>query len=234
MPPKILVSASPRYEASPAPHACSFLARQRLSHWLHSAIPRVTPSNPTASRIRNHPGARARPPTLRRKLPLDHRPQLLRPRPILSLPQRPPAEQPPADQPPQTPPAPASTPAPPCRASRNPARSSRRKPACSRTGADTCGFADRTGRFAESSVFRADRNHRRRDQTLLVGKAALSARRLPRQDLSYNEHGVLVGHSPQGSYTLSAIQIDKVRLTKHKLELEGAALRPALPRRAAL
>jgi outer membrane biosynthesis protein TonB len=40
-------------------------------------------------------------------------------------------------------------------------------------------------------------------------------------DLSYNEHGVLVGHSPQGSYTLSAIQIDKVRLTKHKLELEG-------------
>lgn len=40
-------------------------------------------------------------------------------------------------------------------------------------------------------------------------------------DLSYNEHGILVSHSPQGSYTLSAIEIDKVRLTKHKVELEG-------------
>lgn len=39
--------------------------------------------------------------------------------------------------------------------------------------------------------------------------------------LSYNEHGVLIGHSPQGSYTLCGIEIDKVHLTKHKLELEG-------------
>ncbi len=39
--------------------------------------------------------------------------------------------------------------------------------------------------------------------------------------LSYNEHGVLIGHSPQGSYTLCGMQIDKVHLTKHKLELEG-------------
>ena len=40
--------------------------------------------------------------------------------------------------------------------------------------------------------------------------------------LNFNEHGELIGHSPQGSYTLSGIQIDRVRLTKHKVELEGA------------
>jgi len=56
---------------------------------------------------------------------------------------------------------------------------------------------------------------------LLVGKELFLRGGYLDNDLSYNEHGVLVGHSPQGSYTLSGIQIDKVRLTKHKLELEG-------------
>jgi TonB family protein len=40
-------------------------------------------------------------------------------------------------------------------------------------------------------------------------------------NLSFNEHGLLSGHSPQGSYTLSGVAIEKVRLTKHKVELEG-------------
>ena len=40
--------------------------------------------------------------------------------------------------------------------------------------------------------------------------------------LTFNEHGVLIGHSPQGSYTLSGIRIEKVRLLKHKVELVGA------------
>jgi hypothetical protein len=40
--------------------------------------------------------------------------------------------------------------------------------------------------------------------------------------LSFDEHGVLAGDSPQGSYTLSAVQINRVRLTKRKLELEGS------------
>jgi len=40
--------------------------------------------------------------------------------------------------------------------------------------------------------------------------------------LTFDEHGRIIGHSPQGSYTLSVIQIDHVRLTKHKVELEGA------------
>jgi outer membrane biosynthesis protein TonB len=39
--------------------------------------------------------------------------------------------------------------------------------------------------------------------------------------LSYNEHGALIGHSPQGSYTLCGMEIDKIHLTKHKVELEG-------------
>jgi hypothetical protein len=40
--------------------------------------------------------------------------------------------------------------------------------------------------------------------------------------LTFNEHGVLIGHSPQGSYTLSGIRIEKVRMLKHKVELTGA------------
>ena len=47
--------------------------------------------------------------------------------------------------------------------------------------------------------------------------AATSTTRSPSTSMAQ-----LVGHSPQGSYTLSAVEIDKVRLTKHKVELEGA------------
>lgn len=39
--------------------------------------------------------------------------------------------------------------------------------------------------------------------------------------LSFTDHGALISHSPQGSFTLNVIQIDKVSLTKHKLELQG-------------
>jgi Gram-negative bacterial TonB protein C-terminal len=40
-------------------------------------------------------------------------------------------------------------------------------------------------------------------------------------NLTFNEHGALISHSPQGSYTLNGIEISRVRLGKHKLELEG-------------
>jgi hypothetical protein len=56
---------------------------------------------------------------------------------------------------------------------------------------------------------------------LLVGKELFLRGGFLDNALTFNEHGVLVGHSPQGSYTLSAIQIDKVHLTRHKVELEG-------------
>lgn len=40
-------------------------------------------------------------------------------------------------------------------------------------------------------------------------------------NLNFDEHGRLVSHSTHGSYTLCAIEIGKVRLSKHRLELEG-------------
>ncbi len=57
---------------------------------------------------------------------------------------------------------------------------------------------------------------------LLVGKQLFLLGGYLNDNLSFNEHGMLVGHSPAGSYTLNAIQIDRVRLTRHKVELEGA------------
>jgi TonB family protein len=39
--------------------------------------------------------------------------------------------------------------------------------------------------------------------------------------LSFDEHGGIIGHSPQGSYTLSMIKIVSLRLSKHKVELDG-------------
>ena len=56
---------------------------------------------------------------------------------------------------------------------------------------------------------------------LLVGKELFLRCGYLDNTLSFDEHGVLIGHSPQGSYTLSGIQIDKVRLDRHKVELEG-------------
>jgi len=56
---------------------------------------------------------------------------------------------------------------------------------------------------------------------MLVGKALYLRGGYLDNNLSFNEHGVLIGHSLQGSYTLSGVQIDRVRVTKHKVELEG-------------
>jgi TonB family protein len=56
---------------------------------------------------------------------------------------------------------------------------------------------------------------------MLVGKQIYLRGGYLGDTLSFDEHGRIVGHSPQGSYTLSVFQIDHVRLTKHKVELEG-------------
>jgi len=56
---------------------------------------------------------------------------------------------------------------------------------------------------------------------LLIGKALYLRGGYLDNSLSFNEHGALIGHSPQGSYTLGGVEIDKVRLTKHKVELQG-------------
>jgi hypothetical protein len=56
---------------------------------------------------------------------------------------------------------------------------------------------------------------------MLLGKTLYLRDGFLDNTLSFNEHGALIGHSPRGSYTLSLIEIDKVDLTKHKLELTG-------------
>jgi TonB family protein len=56
---------------------------------------------------------------------------------------------------------------------------------------------------------------------MLVGKQVYLRAGYLGDSLNFDEHGHIVGHPPQGSYTLSIIQVDHVRLTKHKVELEG-------------
>jgi hypothetical protein len=56
----------------------------------------------------------------------------------------------------------------------------------------------------------------------LVGKPLFLRGGYLGDNLSFNEHGLPTGHPTVGSYTLSGIQIDKVHLTKHKVELEGS------------
>jgi TonB family protein len=57
---------------------------------------------------------------------------------------------------------------------------------------------------------------------MLVGKALYLRGGYLENSLNFDEHGKLIGHSPQGSYTLSAIQIDHAHLSKRKVELTGA------------
>ena len=57
---------------------------------------------------------------------------------------------------------------------------------------------------------------------MLLGKPLFLRGNYLSDSLNYNEHGALIGHVQQTSYTLCGIQIDRVHLTKHKLELEGA------------
>jgi TonB family protein len=57
---------------------------------------------------------------------------------------------------------------------------------------------------------------------MLVGKPLYLRGGYLSDNLSFNEHGGLNGQSPHASYTLCAIQFDKMRLTKRKIELSGA------------
>ncbi len=55
----------------------------------------------------------------------------------------------------------------------------------------------------------------------LVGKTFYLRGGFLDDSLKFNERGVLSGQSPKGSYTLSLIQIGRIRLLKHKVEIEG-------------
>jgi TonB family protein len=56
---------------------------------------------------------------------------------------------------------------------------------------------------------------------MLVGKTLYLRGGYLGDSLAFNEHGGISGHSVQGSYTLSMVEIDRVHLAKHKVELEG-------------
>lgn len=56
---------------------------------------------------------------------------------------------------------------------------------------------------------------------LLVGKTLYLRDGYLDDRLEFDELGKLAGKSAQGSFTLSQIQINKVKLSKHKLELQG-------------
>jgi TonB family protein len=55
----------------------------------------------------------------------------------------------------------------------------------------------------------------------LVGKTLFLRGGYLDDTLHFDQHGQIAGNSPKGSYTLNLVQIDKVRLEKHKLQLEG-------------
>lgn len=56
---------------------------------------------------------------------------------------------------------------------------------------------------------------------LLVGKTLYLRDGYLDNSLEFDENGHLTGKSAQGSFTLSQLQINKVKLSKHKLELQG-------------
>jgi outer membrane biosynthesis protein TonB len=56
---------------------------------------------------------------------------------------------------------------------------------------------------------------------LLIGKTLYLRDGYQENSLEFDEFGRLTGHSTQGSFTLSQIQINKLKLSKHKLELQG-------------
>lgn len=56
---------------------------------------------------------------------------------------------------------------------------------------------------------------------MLVGKQLFLRGAYLGDSLSFNEHGAALGHPTVGSFTLSAIEIDKVHIAKHRVELIG-------------
>ena len=116
----------------------------------------------------------------------------------------------PADQTqaqPQSPAAQAPTPAPvPAPA----AADAQQAPAAAEAEPAAPPAANYPGEISESAI-----------KQLLVGKPLILRDGYQDDDLRFNENGQLIDRSPKGSFTLSGIQINHVRLTKHKLELEG-------------
>lgn len=56
---------------------------------------------------------------------------------------------------------------------------------------------------------------------ILIGKDLFLRGGYLDNNLEFDEHGQLISHSPTGSYTLCAIRVTRVRILKHKVEMEG-------------
>jgi hypothetical protein len=56
---------------------------------------------------------------------------------------------------------------------------------------------------------------------LLVGKTVYLRGGYLDNTLHFDDRGKLIDHSPQGSFTLCMIQIDKLHVSKHKIEFQG-------------
>ncbi|MDR3773866.1 MAG: energy transducer TonB [Terracidiphilus sp.] len=120
------------------------------------------------------------------------------------------AQQPSPDSPP--PPAPAAAPAPAPDAAQSPAPATQPAPAAAPAAQTQSPFEfSQSGPVSEEQL-----------KQLLVGKQFYLRGAYLGDSINFDEHGRIVGHSSQGSYTISVIQIDRVRLTKHKVDLEGA------------
>jgi len=92
------------------------------------------------------------------------------------------------------------------------------KPEAAQEAKSTQSSAAATGSHDESSAGITEEELRR----ILVGKPLFLRGGYLSDSLTYNEHGVLVGNSEPAPYTLCAIQIDKVNLSKRKVQLVGA------------
>jgi TonB family protein len=56
---------------------------------------------------------------------------------------------------------------------------------------------------------------------LLLGKSLYLRNCYLDNSLSFNEHGAVIGHPAPGAFTLCGVEFNKVKLTKHKVELYG-------------
>jgi outer membrane biosynthesis protein TonB len=120
----------------------------------------------------------------------------------------------PTAPPPATPadavPAAPTAPTPAAPVATTPAASTAAQPPPAATPAANAPEEAQTGGITEEEV-----------KQLLVGKALYLRGGYLDNSLSFDEHGRIIGRSPEGSYTLSAIEISRVSMTKHKVEMEG-------------
>lgn len=132
-----------------------------------------------------------------------------------------PAAAPPAAQPAATAPAAAQQPAAPD-ASQQPAQAPATAPDAAAPTAEAPQTTPAASKNEKKESAESPGITEEEIKQLLVGKELYLRGGYLDNTLEFGEHGQLVSHSPQGSYTLSGIEIEKVHLTKHKLELEGA------------